>query len=420
MFPRPVRKSRSSAKLAFVGSRNGIVYALDARIRLHRLGVRGGSRRSLDADRRAGRDHGNRRRRRVYFGDANAQVYALDIATGKLRWKMKVDTHPDAMVTGRRGLHQRPRLRPRLVDRGRHRRHPHVRVLHVPRQRQRARRRDRQSDLEDVHDSRQPQTTTKNSGGDAAVGTVRRRRVVDARARRRSQPDVHRRRATTTRVRRRRRAMRSWRSRWTPASVLWTTQATAGDAWNTGCLEAADSRGRSHCPSAPGPDHDFASAPVLATARADDACCSPDRSPGCCTASNPDTGDVSLEDAGRRRRRAGRNRVGICRRRRARLRLAVERAREEARRGRRYRGRQRRRRHDQVADAAVRRHVPRRARVQHRPAGCRQRHTRHGVLGESRRPPSRIRSRNGAGDLRHRHGAGLRHGEQREGEAADR
>jgi polyvinyl alcohol dehydrogenase (cytochrome) len=48
--------------------------------------------------------------------------------------------------------------------------------------------------------------------------------------------------------------------------ILWTTQATAGDAWNTGCLDDPGGAGRAHCPNAPGPDHDFASAPVLATA----------------------------------------------------------------------------------------------------------------------------------------------------------
>ena len=36
----------------------------------------------------------------VYFGDAHAQVYALDAATGALKWKVKVEEHLDAMITG--------------------------------------------------------------------------------------------------------------------------------------------------------------------------------------------------------------------------------------------------------------------------------------------------------------------------------
>src|SRR6185503_15035063 len=36
----------------------------------------------------------------LYFGDAHAQVYAIDASSGALRWKMKVDTHLDAMITG--------------------------------------------------------------------------------------------------------------------------------------------------------------------------------------------------------------------------------------------------------------------------------------------------------------------------------
>jgi len=47
--------------------------------------------------------------------------------------------------------------------------------------------------------------------------------------------------------------------------ILWTAQATPGDAWNGGCFERPGTAGSVHCPTAPGPDYDFASAPVLAT-----------------------------------------------------------------------------------------------------------------------------------------------------------
>ena len=34
------------------------------------------------------------------FGDFNAHVYALDLDTKKLLWKVKVDDHPVATITG--------------------------------------------------------------------------------------------------------------------------------------------------------------------------------------------------------------------------------------------------------------------------------------------------------------------------------
>lgn len=37
---------------------------------------------------------------RVYFGDGRANMFALDRRTGKFLWMKKIDTHPDAMVTG--------------------------------------------------------------------------------------------------------------------------------------------------------------------------------------------------------------------------------------------------------------------------------------------------------------------------------
>lgn len=36
----------------------------------------------------------------VFFGDLEAQVYAVDAATGALKWKVRVDAHPAARITG--------------------------------------------------------------------------------------------------------------------------------------------------------------------------------------------------------------------------------------------------------------------------------------------------------------------------------
>ena len=41
----------------------------------------------------------------VYFGDIAAHAYALDAATGALLWKVKVEQHPAARVTGAPTLH---------------------------------------------------------------------------------------------------------------------------------------------------------------------------------------------------------------------------------------------------------------------------------------------------------------------------
>jgi len=52
-------------------------------------------RRAIDAGRRW-----IRRGARAVFGDANAQAYSDRHRDRKLRWKTKVDTHADAIVTG--------------------------------------------------------------------------------------------------------------------------------------------------------------------------------------------------------------------------------------------------------------------------------------------------------------------------------
>ncbi len=41
----------------------------------------------------------------VYVGDTNANFYALDFATGELRWRSAIDDHPDARITGAAALH---------------------------------------------------------------------------------------------------------------------------------------------------------------------------------------------------------------------------------------------------------------------------------------------------------------------------
>jgi polyvinyl alcohol dehydrogenase (cytochrome) len=79
---------------AYVGSRNGVVYALDAKS--------GCIVWAFEADagvRSTPVVGGTGAARALYFGDANANAYSLDL-NGKLRWKTKIDPHLDALITG--------------------------------------------------------------------------------------------------------------------------------------------------------------------------------------------------------------------------------------------------------------------------------------------------------------------------------
>jgi polyvinyl alcohol dehydrogenase (cytochrome) len=242
---------------AFVGSRNGVVYALDTRTGCLAwafeadAGVRSTPVVGRGAD-------GNST---LYFGDAHAQVYALDAATGARRWKAKVEDHLDAMITGAVAFHN-----------GR---------LYVP-----------VSSLEegtgaiptyecctfrgsvvalDAASGKQiwktytipqaPQRTTKSARGTQLWGpsgaAVWSQPAVDAERNRLyvstgdsySNPPARESDAIMAL------AMDTGR-------VLWVQQTLAGDAWNVACLETGP--GRVNCPEGAGPDYDFSSSPSIA------------------------------------------------------------------------------------------------------------------------------------------------------------
>jgi polyvinyl alcohol dehydrogenase (cytochrome) len=84
----------------FTASESGEVFALDAKTGCTRwtyqakAGVRGAlSVASLDSGGLGSGKFG------VYFGDGQANAYALDAATGKEQWILKVESHPNATVT---------------------------------------------------------------------------------------------------------------------------------------------------------------------------------------------------------------------------------------------------------------------------------------------------------------------------------
>ncbi len=84
----------------FVGSQDGVVYALDAKTgcRHWTYAARGGVRTAITVGVRAG-GHA------VFFGDTTARVYAIDAITGTELWRRDVEQHPAARITGAPTLH---------------------------------------------------------------------------------------------------------------------------------------------------------------------------------------------------------------------------------------------------------------------------------------------------------------------------
>ncbi|RMG19991.1 MAG: dehydrogenase, partial [Bacteroidetes bacterium] len=87
----------------FTASQMGRVYALDRKTGCIRWTFQ------ADAEIRSalviGRDSSGRANR-LYFGDFNATVYALDLRTRQLIWKRKIDEHPAATITGTLSLYE--------------------------------------------------------------------------------------------------------------------------------------------------------------------------------------------------------------------------------------------------------------------------------------------------------------------------
>ncbi|MBI4520370.1 MAG: PQQ-binding-like beta-propeller repeat protein [Gemmatimonadetes bacterium] len=271
----------------FVGSRNGMVYALDAPTGCVAWAFEAdaGVRSTPVAGPIASGVDGT-----LYFGDAHAQVYALEIATGMLRWKVKVEDHPDGMITGGLAIHE-----------GR---------LYVP-----------VSSLEEgtaVIPSYQCCTFRGSVVSlDAATGRqIWKTHTIATAAQRTStnrlgtqlwgpsgaavwsrptlDPDRNRLYVTTG---------DSYSNPPAPESDavmalamdtgrrLWTRQTLPGDAWNVGCLET-EGRGTANCPESAGPDYDFGSSPVLATLPGGQRVLMAGQKSGMLYGLNPDNGDL--------------------------------------------------------------------------------------------------------------------------------
>jgi polyvinyl alcohol dehydrogenase (cytochrome) len=98
-YPASVR-ARSRPTFAYgalyVGSQNGIVYALDAKTGCIRwtFATSAEVRTSIAIPAAAGTP------KRAYFGDIVGRVYAVDALTGRELWRERVDDHPSATITG--------------------------------------------------------------------------------------------------------------------------------------------------------------------------------------------------------------------------------------------------------------------------------------------------------------------------------
>ena len=84
-----------------IGSRAGLVYSLDAKSGcidwIHE--AEGAVRTAIPVG------PGPEGAATAYFGDRTASIYAVDFATGELRWRTKIDDHLDATITGAPTLH---------------------------------------------------------------------------------------------------------------------------------------------------------------------------------------------------------------------------------------------------------------------------------------------------------------------------
>ena len=101
-FPGGIR-ARSQPSIAYgavyVGSYDGTVYALDKASGCVRWTFKAGAEVRTGVVPYEQRGADGKLVRRLFFGDVIARVYSIDALTGKLAWSIKVDDHPNATIT---------------------------------------------------------------------------------------------------------------------------------------------------------------------------------------------------------------------------------------------------------------------------------------------------------------------------------
>lgn len=269
----------------FVGSRNGVMYALDRQTGCLVWGFEAdaGTRSTPVVVQAANAST-------VYFGDAHANVYALDAATGALKWKVKVEDHPDAMITGGVVFHN-----------GR---------VYVP-----------VSSLEESTAVMTAYECCTFRGSIVALDATTGKQVWKTYTIPRT-PEPAGKNSVGTQLRapsgaavwsapaldpeRNRLYIATGDSYSNPAApesdaimalaldtgrVLWMRQTLASDAWNTACLGSTPAE-KINCPDKNGPDHDFGSSPALTTTSGGQRVLLAGQKSGALFGINPDTGDV--------------------------------------------------------------------------------------------------------------------------------
>ena len=113
----------------------------------------------------------------AYFGDLRATAHAVDAETGAPLWKIKLDEHPAARITGAPALVNGRLYVPMSSLEEVSARQKYVRVLHLPRKRCFPRRGHWQEDLAKLQRQRSRQTVQDQQGGDATEGPGRRCRL---------------------------------------------------------------------------------------------------------------------------------------------------------------------------------------------------------------------------------------------------
>ena len=237
----------------FVGSWGGKVYSLSAATGcIHWFFDAGqGVRSAISVGRVGNRDI-------AVFGDAQANLYALDAATGRLLWKTDVDDFPVGRISGSPTLYNGRIYVGIASGEEASGANPAYECCKFRGSVVAVDAADRQDAVEDAtpsrNRSRRRRTPSAPSSGDhRARRCGRRRRSTPGSIASTSRP------ATTTAIRPRRRAMRSSRSIMDSGKILWSKQMTEKDAYTAAC-RLPD---KTNCAESNGPDFDFSSSPIL-------------------------------------------------------------------------------------------------------------------------------------------------------------
>jgi polyvinyl alcohol dehydrogenase (cytochrome) len=243
----------------FVGTRNGMVYSLDAKTGclVWAFEASAAVRSTPLVVNQGGADT-------VYFGDAHAQVYAVDAKSGALKWKTKAEDHLDAIITGGVSFANGRIFVPVASMEEASGALPNYQCCTF-----------RGSVLAlDAASGKQiwktytipeePQQTTRSSRGVQLFGPsgagvwgapaldAARNRVYVATGDAYSQPAA----PSTDAI---------MALAMDTGKIQWVRQTLAGDAWNTACF-GPNTSGVENCPAKAGPDYDFGAATALVTA----------------------------------------------------------------------------------------------------------------------------------------------------------